>query len=94
MTTTHANHRNITTVLSNGYKVDTVVLIGERPAYPTLREYETAVLTAEGDCIVVNSTTDDVAAQVCHATWSTLIEYAPMETIVEKSKKFIMDYDD
>lgn len=71
MTNTHANHRNITTVLSNGYKVDTVVLIGERPAYPTLREYETAVLTAEGDCIVVNSTTDDVAAQVCHATWST-----------------------
>lgn len=94
MTTTHANHRNLTTTLSNGYKVDTAVLIGECPAFPTRREYETAVFTAKGECIVVNSTTDDVAAQVCHATWSTLIEYAPMETIVEKLKKFIMDYDD
>ena len=34
MTTTHADHRNLTTTLSNGYKVDTVVLIGECPAFP------------------------------------------------------------
>lgn len=94
MTNTTANRRNMTTVLSNGWKVDTALLIGQRPAFPTMREYETAVIVETGEVIIVNSTTDEVAAQVCHATWSTLIEYAKPEVIVEKLKQFIMNYDD